>query len=526
MNRNRIELSWTKSPGNVYEPFGRAVRVLALAFGLTACTPKADDDSGTPGSPVVPAVDSEAAIREFCSVCHRFPAPEILPRERWPAEIRLMYELYAEKIGGDVESAPPMEAAIAHYTERAPDRLPPCPSSAGAPAGSVSFRRTPIRLGGLPPYPAIADVQIVHLLDETRPEVLFCEMRFNKVYLARPTAQTDRIVVLGKVRQPCRAEVVDLDRDGRRDVLVSSLGTVTPSDVTTGSVVLLRATETQSFRAIPLATGLGRVADARAADFDGDGDLDVVVAVFGWRKIGRVIWLENRGVGRELQFEVREIDRRSGSIQVPVADLDGDGRPDFVALFGQQHEAVVAFLNRGGVFEARTLFTAPHPNWGCSGLSLDDLDGDGDLDAIVSNGDTLDDLVLKPYHGVEWLENLGNLSFRARRLADVSGAHAAKAVDLDGDGDRDVVVSTFIPFLRAGRPGVELAESLLWLEQIAPGKFERRPLESVTCFHPAFAAGDLDLDGDADLVVGNMSMAKKDGDDLADSITIWENLSR
>ena len=34
-----------------------------------------------------------------------------------------------------------------------------------------------------------------------------------------------------------------------------------------------------------------------------------------------------------------------------------------------------------------------HPAWGSNGLELVDMDGDGDLDALVCNGDALDDML-------------------------------------------------------------------------------------------------------------------------------------
>jgi hypothetical protein len=61
-----------------------------------------------------------------------------------------------------------------------------------------------------------------------------------------------------------------------------------------------------------------------------------------------------------------------------------------------------------------------------------DFDLDGDLDLLVSNGDTLDDDVLKPYHGVSWLENLGDLRFEVHVIGHLYGCESACSGDVDG----------------------------------------------------------------------------------------------
>ena len=72
-------------------------------------------------------------------------------------------------------------------------------------------------------------------------------------------------------------------------------------------------------------------------------DVDLIVAEFGWRKTGRILLLENPGnIGTTPEFRMHELDSRHGAIHVPAADLNGDGRLDFVALISQEHETVVA----------------------------------------------------------------------------------------------------------------------------------------------------------------------------------------
>jgi hypothetical protein len=315
---------------------------------------------------------------------------------------------------------------------------------------------------------------------------------------------------------------VDLDRDGRTDLLVADLGTTAASDDQTGSVVWLRRESDGRFRAVSLARRLPRVTDVQAADFDGDGDLDLVVAAFGWRWIGAVYLLENRTTDwARPTFVRRELDPRKGAIHVPVADLNADGRPDFVALVAQQHETVVAFLGDGkGAFRREAIDTAPHPGWGSSGLSLVDLDGDGDLDALVTNGDMLDDFVVKPYHGIRWLENRGSFPWVPHAIAGLAGVERARAADLDGDGDLDVVACAFVPPVPEGSPDSPergSLPSLVWLEQAGPGRFVRHTLERGGR-HVSLDVADYDGDGDVDLAVGNFQA----GGDVA--LEVWENL--
>ncbi len=228
-------------------------------------------------------------------------------------------------------------------------------------------------------------------------------------------------------------------------------------------------------------------------------------------------WPRSAGVG--WGFVPRVLDTRTGAIDVPVVDLDHDGRPDVVTVFSQHYETVAAFLNKdGGGFRTETIYAAPHPAWGSSWVDVADLDGDGDLDVILSHGDMLDDFMLKPYHGIQWLENRGGFPFVEHTLAALSGVHGAKAVDLDRDGDLDIVAVAYVPPPRLAATAPPSLPSLVWLEQVAPGRFERHTLE-VGRRHVSFDFADYDHDGDIDLVVGNFGMETETG------VEVWENLT-
>jgi len=347
----------------------------------------------------------------------------------------------------------------------------------------------------------------VHLSDARKLDVVVCDMVNGLVLVMKPYEPAGRLrVVSDAVPHPAKAQAVDLDRDGVKDLLVANLGSPLPTDRRVGSVVWLRGRPDGSFTAVTLAEGLGRVADVEAADFDGDGDLDLVVAEFGWLKAGGILLLENRtSDASRPDFVPTTVDPRHGAIHVPVADLNGDGRPDFVALIGQEHETVVAFLNAGGCrFDPTVIYTAPHPAFGSSGIQLVDFDGDGDLDVLMSNGDSMDSELLRPYHGVQWLENRGTYPFERHPLASLHGGQRAVAADVDGDGDQDVVAVSFLPGTYYRTHCRENAlDAVVVLEQAAPGRFVRHTLEAVTCDHITCDLGDFDDDGKVDLVIGN-----------------------
>jgi hypothetical protein len=270
---------------------------------------------------------------------------------------------------------------------------------------------------------------------------------------------------------------------------------------------------------------MGRVADARPLDADLDGDADLVVAEFGWHQTGKLVWLENTGLVDGIPtLRPHTIDRRPGSIHVPVVDLNQDAKPDFVALISQEHEVVEAFLNRGGQFERRTIFEARDPSFGSSGLELTDLDQDGDPDLLYTNGDMFDSSIPKPYHGIHWLENTDEFPWRSHRLAVMPGVHRALAGDLDGDGDLDLVAVALLPQSVARDFPRQTFDSVLWLEQTEPGQFIRHPLEQNECRHAACEIGDFDGDGDLDLAVGNFFLGGEERSGNAPiALTVWWN---
>jgi hypothetical protein len=340
--------------------------------------------------------------------------------------------------------------------------------------------------------------------------------------LLRPYEASPGWKVLAKLSNPGHAEVIDLDGDGIKDVLVADLGSFPPTDRRCGSVVWLRGKSDGSFKPITLLNNVGRVADVQTGDFRGTGKLDLIVGVFGWQTSGELLFLENQTTDWEKpKFASRLVDSRHGTIHIPVADLNGDGKPDFVALIAQEHEMVIAFINDGkGGFDRKLLYAGPHPGYGSSGIQLVDLNGDGKLDVLYTNGDILDEPYLfKPYHSVQWLENKGDLEFEHHPLTPMFGVHRAVAGNITGSGKQDILAVSFLPDDKFPDRKKRKADAIVLLEQVGPGKFERHSLATVDCDHVTCAVGDLYGSGRMDLVVGQFSSRSTDH-----PVTIWKNM--
>jgi hypothetical protein len=471
-----------------------------------------------PAQPVVPVAppaepaDLAVKVHRFCGECHAYPPAETFPRSAWKEEVERGYFFYGKS--NLRLTPPPIEQVVRYYETRAPERLPPAVFERATTPLPVRF--APQRIAG--PHktmpPAISHLSLVHLAHPKRLEILACEMKHGLVMALKPDEANPAWRVLGKVPNPAHAEVVDLDGDGILDIIVADLGSFPPTDRRCGSVVWLRGDKQGGYTAHTLLKGVGRVADVQAADFNGDGKLDLVVAVFGWQDAGEIIVLENRTVDwNRPEFVPHVIDQRHGAIHVPVKDLNGDGKPDFVALIAQEHEEICAFVNQGDFkFDKQPLYTAPHPAYGSSGIQLVDLDGDGHIDVLYTNGDVLDSPhLLKPYHGVQWLRNRGNgkLDFEHRSIAPMYGVHRAVAADVMGNGRLDIVAVSYLPAeYFPQREALDL-DAIVIFEQTAPGKFVRHTLASKACNHVTCTVGDVFGSGRQDIVTAEFSMDER-----------------
>ena len=349
-------------------------------------------------------------------------------------------------------------------------------------------------------------------------DVVFSDARLDQVcWIVQAPAGVYTEQALGdKVSGPTHITPCDIDKDGDLDLLVAKMGTIFPSTDKVGGVVVLENDGHQTFTNRVLVDNIARVTDVEPGDLDGDGDLDLAVGQFGY-EIGEIRWMEN--MGHDWEFHHHLLLNLSGTIHTPVADIDQDGDLDVVALVSQEWEEIYVFENDGAAqFKNRMIYGSSNEDFGSSGIELVDMDVDGDLDILYTNGDSFDYLPPgpRPWHGLQWLENKGALQFDYHRIDDFAGAASAVGVDVDRDDDIDIVAVSSL-----GQTPDSKDETIIWYENDGRMRFVRHPIATSPSHLIVIAPGDMNGDGWIDFVTGGLYAAPPY--DRLSRIHLWTN---
>ncbi len=254
--------------------------------------------------------------------------------------------------------------------------------------------------------------------------------------------------------------MLDVGGDGHVDLLINGVG---------GGRICI-GTGTGRF-ALPVAAP---VSSRRAVDWNGDGHVDLVVSNSpGLLQIaygtGNGMFAAPTSIplptGQGLPF---------GTTSILAGDLDGDGHRDLImgGLFG-----ATTFVFGDGIGNVVGSYAAPQALAGqiITPQLLVDLDHDGDLDLLARNA----------FGTLHIARNEGNGLFTSASPVVGGDAGSLAAIDIDADGDVDLVTSSspYVLVLRGdGMSGFAPPES-----------FFAGPHERVT-------TGDLDRDGRPDVV--------------------------
>lgn len=472
--------------------------------GAEPVAPAATDGASAGGVSGVVSGSGEDLARRVCSGCHQFPEPDLLDRKTWEVQVLPRMEARLGVTPPDYSSSPEGEllkslelypkeplipradwdAIVAYYLTNAPAKPLPQDPRPEIRIGLPLFRFEPARFRFRPPLTTL--VQIGGLS--------------RRIYLGDDQAR--RLAILDEKGNSTGLLALDNVAVGvaetARGLYVTCIGSFLPSEVQRGALLFFPRDEQGFGPRRVLVDGLPRAAQTEFGDLDGDGDIDFAMCLYGNHR-GRFSWFRNLG-GDRYQEEV--LIEKSGSIRCLARDFNGDGTLDLGLLMAQENELLQFFVNDGrGTFQVEHVFQRP-PVYGHNHFEWVDMDRDGIEDLVVANGDNGEfTSPPKRFHGVRIYRGLGGGRFAEKEswFFPLNGATKALVRDFDADGDMDIAVISFFPdYERSPR------ESFVYLENrggwnFVPSTFQ----QCIAGRWLTMDAGDLDGDGDIDLVLGS-----------------------
>jgi hypothetical protein len=295
---------------------------------------------------------------------------------------------------------------------------------------------------------------------------------------------TGASIATGKA--PNDIAVGDFNGDGNLDLVIANTGTP--------YLTILLGDGKGGFKPSPhspfATTSRPHVHGVAAGDFNGDGKLDVVTDSWGNNQI---LMFAGDGAGNlNLPGKTFDVGKRPYE-RLRVADFNKDGIPDVVTTDLDQNAVTILLGDgHGGFREARgSPFAAGMAPWA---MAIDDVNKDGNLDLVVIP--YAPDVKDAKQIGMTVLMGDGKGGFRTMRgspfsLAGCEGPQLVASGDLNGDGLRDVVVSC------------AQSNSILFYMGTRDGGFQISSRQLKDIGWSGMAVGDLNGDGKDDVVVSN-----------------------
>lgn len=497
------------------------LRILAVAL-LTLLVSCGEEKA----SEVVPNVDPLADhpgkqyYTRYCGLCHGIPEPTELDKTTWKDYILVRMGAYMgiyfdntqyydsvpsqwlepgeggeRMLAEGVYPAKPMlkreefEQLRDYVLKAAPDQTYGPPGAAAVPMDLEGFRVRPIKLDtSLQPF-----VSALHIDEEAQ-----------EIYAGLLLQPLLRLNSDGKLLDSASGWTMPVQIDKSGDgIEVVDIGSFGGSDSPQG--VYRRAASLRDIRRSRdkhRQDRLMRPVQRQRADLDQDGDQDLLIAEFGYH-LGQLAWYEQKGD----DWVPHVLFDDDGTVAIDIRDYDGDSLVDILALLANSDERLVLYQNQGnGNFKQR-LLKRFSPAAGSAAMELADLDGDQRPEIIISQGDNGDyPPILKHWHGVRVFQMGEDLKVKELVYLPMNGAYGTQTRDYDQDGDMDIAAVAFYPNYQ-GRP----EESFIYFENTGGLNYSPHTFNQVNLSRwMVMDAGDIDGDGDEDIVLGGFNVKSSD----------------
>jgi FG-GAP-like repeat len=438
----------------------------------------------------------------YCSSCHQFPEPSLLPKNVWKngvlpnmalrlgmeADLFKLFSKYSKEelkviLSSNIYPENPQihkddwQKITKYYVENAPDNPIKQIAKEKITTGLANFDIKKI-YGIAGRVPAVTCVKFKPSTRET-----YISWRANNCFVKKYDFHFSIIDSL-----PVNSPVSDIVfKNNEIDIL--SLGLMDPNDLAKGDLIKFDSKK----KSKTVLEKLSRPVQMSYGDLNQDGQEDILVCNFG-NEIGNLTWYEGGNKKPHL------LKLMPGARQTYITDMNGDKIPDIVVLMTQAKEGILVYYNKGnGVFDERQVLEFSSV-YGSSYIDLVDFNNDGFVDILYSNGDNADlSVSLKAFHGIRIFLNDGKNNFKMSYFYPMYGAAKAIAKDFDLDGDLDIAAISFFT-----DPKQSPHEGFLMFNNQGNNQFK------VSTFKEAnfgkwmvMDVADMDNDGDFDIILGS-----------------------